>query len=178
MANIRSLPPLIVKAQWNPEIKETRSVNYTDVPVGGYMAPVQVYSSGGNTNLSFQLTLDATENSRIFDVFRVDVPAIGISSVVEALKSFTYPATDSLLKFKDEDVFGEPPICYLGIGPRVMRGRVRNLSIQYTLFNSFLVPLRAVVDVEFVVDEMGVWSKVNAMYRRILAGVNPIVGGL
>lgn len=179
LANLSSKPPLVFRFQWNPtEIKESRAVKYTDIEIGGYQAPIQVFSSGGATTLSFQLILDATSNSNNSDIFRVNVAAIGIESAINTLKSFTYPQTDKLLKFRQEDVFGEPPVCYFGYGPKVLRGRVRNVTVNYKLYNSLLVPIQATVDVDYTVDEYGIWSKVNAVYRRITSGLNPLVGGI
>jgi len=178
LANIKSKPPLIILFQWNPtDVKESRTVKYADVELGGYQAPIQVFSAGGATTYSFQLTLDATENSRIFNVFRVDLPLVGIGATVSALKSFTYPANDKLLKFLQSNSVGEPPACYFGLGSKVMRGRIRSLHINYKLFSRLLVPLQATVDIEFTVDEYGVWSKIDAIYRRITSTANPALGG-
>lgn len=177
-ANINNLPPIIVPFQWNPtEIKEARAIKYTDLEIGGYMAPIQIYSSGGATVYTFTLTIDATDVSKGANIFRVDVPEVGINSVISALKSFTYPHINSILRFQQDDVVGEPPACYFGLGPKVLRGRIRNLTVNYKLFNSLLVPLQATVEVEFHVDEYGIWSKINAVYRRIATAINPAVGG-
>ncbi len=179
LANLSSRPPLIFRMQWNPaDIKESRKVNYSDIEIGGYQAPVQVFSSGGATTYNFQIMLDSTPYSNNTNIFRVNVAAIGINSAIDTLKSFTYPQTDKILRFRQEDMVGEPPVCYFGLGPRVLRGRIRNLSIAYKLYSPLLVPQQATVDVEFVADEYGIWAKINAISRKITSGLNPLLGGI
>jgi hypothetical protein len=169
LANVKTKPPLILGFQWNPtDVKESKTAKYSEIEVGGYHAPIQVFSSGGAHSYKFSLLFDSTIDTIYLNIFRIDIPLAGIYPAVMALQSFLYPQTKG---FSDliEVGFGEPPICYFGMGVRVVKGYVKSLAFDYQLYDRLLTPQRVKCDVEFQECEDGVQSKVNAMFRRSMS---------
>lgn len=165
-------PPLLLQFQWNPTaVSESKAVKMNAIQVGGYHAPVQLYSSGGELVYRFRLAFDATADTQDMNSFRVDIPGVGVAGPIQILMSFLYPQTKYSLNI-GEIGFGEPPPCYFGLGPRVLRGFIRTVNTSYSLYDKNLVPLRAASAVEFVASEDGNWGKVNAVFRRLAAGAN------
>lgn len=168
LANVSQRPPLLLAFQWNPtDVVESKSAKYTEMELGGYHAPVQLYTSGGAHSYKFSLTFDATPDTKSLNVFRVDLPLAGIQPAVQTLMSFMYPSTKSLLSTLDVG-FGAPPKCYFGLGARVVSGYVRNVQVSYSLYDKFLTPRRATCQVDFVEIEDGIEGKVNAIFRRAM----------
>jgi hypothetical protein len=166
LANTSQRPPLLLTFQWNPtDVSENKSAKYTEMELGGYHAPVQLYSSGGSHSYSFSLFFDATPDTSSLNLFRVTLPLAGVQPAIQTLMSFLYPSTKNLLNTVDVG-FGAPPKCHFGLGPRVVSGFIRNVQVSYSLYDRFLTPLRATCKVEFVEIEDGVEGKVNALFRR------------
>lgn len=171
LTNPYQKPPLVLRFQWNPVgMTESKSAKYTDLEIGGYHAPVQIYSSGGAHTYRFSLLFDATPDSVDLNVLRVDTVLVGVQPAVQTLMSFVYPETKSLLSFS-ESGFGEPPVCYFGMGPRVLRGFIKTVDVDTQLLNVLLVPVRVSCRVEFVESEDGTYGKVNAIYRRAMTAL-------
>ena len=170
--------------QFNPEtVHETHSVNYEQRGYAGLPFVDYVWAGGGEKNLSFQLFLDNTPQSKTAD-FRPDVEAMtieneygikfkgnaysstrvserGILDEVEKLQSFTYPAT-----MKGEDIphfasggvvnqnqFRPPAVVIFSYGPMYHEGIVKNVDVEYTLFDADLTPIRGTVNIEFAAFE-------------------------
>lgn len=85
----------------------------------------------------------------------------GILDEVEKLQSFTYPAT-----VKGEDIphfasggvisqnqFRPPAVTIFSYGPMYYEGVVKNVDVEYTLFDSDLTPIRGTVNIEFAAFE-------------------------
>lgn len=174
LANPRMIPPLMLQFQWNPTPSETKSAKYNDIEFAGVMAPVSVYSSGGLLRYKFTLIFDSREDARYLNSFSVEPLGMGVHPQVQTLMSFLYPEEKSVFDISDIG-FGEPPACYFGLGPRVLRGRIRSVNPTYELYDKNMVPMRASVSVDFVADETGTWGKVNTIFRRMASGIN--IGG-
>lgn len=172
LANPFQRPPLKLTFQWNPaKVLESKTVNYESIDIGGYVAPLQVYSSGGPLTYRFDLMFDATADTRDLNVFRVDFPGMGVHTAVQTLMSFMYPESKKMLSSAG-DGFGEPPVCYFGLGLRVFRGIIKDVQVEYTLYDAVLTPMRATASVTFVAQEDGVFGRVNAIFRRMAVTAN------
>lgn len=172
--------------QFNPEtVKDAHSANYEQRGYSGLPFVDYVWAGGSERNLSFQLFLDNTPQSKTVN-FRPDTEALtiekdvvgvkyangsaysstrvherGILPEIEKLQSFTYPAT-----VKGEDIplfasggvisqnqFRPPAVTIFSYGPMYYEGVVKNVDVEYTLFDADLTPLRATVNVEFAAFE-------------------------
>lgn len=167
LANISQRPPLILPFMWNPtNVVESKSAKYTALQVGGYHAPVQLYSSGGAHTYKFSLLFDATADSRGVDIFRIAVPPInGVQPAIQTLMSFLYPANKHILNTSNVG-FGAPPKCYFGMGTRVVSGFITSVNVSYALYDSALTPRRATCSISFTETEDGLDGRINAIYRR------------
>lgn len=172
LANPFQRPPLKLTFQWNPaKVQESKSVNYETLELGGFVAPLNIYSSGGPLVYRFDLMFDATADTRDLNVFRVDIPGIGVHGAVQTLMSFLYPESKKMLSLAG-DGFGEPPVCYFGLGVRVFRGIIKDVQVEYSLYDQFLTPMRATASVTFTAQEDGVFGRVNAIFRRMAVAAN------
>lgn len=172
LANPYTKPPLLLQFQWNPSrLSEQKTVKYNDIEMGGLMAPVSVYSSGGNLTYRFELLFDTTPDSRDLNYFSVESLGLGVHAQVQTLMSWVYPETKDIFNLSNVGS-GEPPACYFGLGIRVLRGKIRVVDVQYELFEHKLIPQRARATVEFVADESGTWGKVNTIFRRMASSIN------
>lgn len=85
----------------------------------------------------------------------------GVLPEVELIQSFLYPAPltgEETPKFAEGGVvssnqFRPPATAILTVGPIYVEGVVKAASVNYTLFDIDLTPIRATVDVEFAVFE-------------------------
>lgn len=85
----------------------------------------------------------------------------GVLPEVEKLQSFLYPAPlagEETPKFAEGGVvssnqFRPPAHAILAIGPLYLEGVVKSASVEYTLFDKDLTPIRAYVDIDFGVFE-------------------------
>lgn len=171
LANVKTVPPLILQFQWNPMVTEGKTVKYNDIEIGGFMAPISVFSSGGNLSYKFELSFDTTPDSRGLNNFSVESLGMGVHAQVQTLMSFLYPEVGNVFSI-DKQGMGEPPACYFGVGPRVLRGKIRNVQVEYLLYDWKLVPQKAKAVIEFVADDFGTWGKVNTIFRRMGTAIN------
>lgn len=151
---------------------DTRS--YTALPYNDY-----VWSGGGERILHFQLFLDDTWQSKTPTFGITGLPyenydgtigkayskrrwsARGILDDAELIQSFLYPevlAGELTPQFASGGVisanqFRPPATAILCIGPLYFEGVVKSASIEYTLFDEDLTPIRGTIDVEFAAFE-------------------------
>lgn len=168
LANVSTRPPLVLPFMWNPsDIKEQKSAKYTSLQVGGYHAPVQLFTSGGAHTYKFSLMFDGTADNKSVNIFRIPVPPItGVEPAIQTLMSFLYPASTRGLLNTSGGGFGAPPKCYFGMGPRVVSGYITNIDVSYSLYDAALIPRRATCAVSFTETEDGLDGQINAIFRR------------
>lgn len=95
----------------------------------------------------------------------------GVLDDVELIQSFLYPAPlagENTPKFAEGGIvsmnqFRPPATAVLCIGPLYLEGIVKAAPVQYTLFDHDLCPIRAIIDLEFLVFEFEeITRKINA----------------
>ena len=94
-----------------------------------------------------------------YSISRVDER--GILPEVELIQSFLYPApltNEATPLFAEGGVvstnqFRPPATAILALGPFYLEGIVKSASVNYTLFDQDLTPIRGTIDVEFAVFE-------------------------
>lgn len=99
------------------------------------------------------------EENGAYSVTRVDER--GILPEVELIQSFLYPAplaNEKTPMFAEGGVVGTnqfrpPATAVLALGPFYLEGIVKSASVNYTLFDQDLTPIRGTIDVEFAVFE-------------------------
>lgn len=109
--------------------------------------------SNRNAPENFTFTDTAYSNSRIHER--------GVLPITELLQSYLYPAPlkgETTPKFSEGGVvnnwqFRPPQIVVFCFGPMYLEGVVRNASVEYSLFDQDLTPIRASVDVEISIME-------------------------
>ena len=164
-------------------VHESHAVNYEQRNYIGLPFVDYVWAGGGEKTLSFQLFLDNTPQSKTADfrpdveAMTIDnelginfkgnaysstrVSERGILDEVEKLQSFIYPATmegEDIPHFASGGVisqnqFRPPAITIFSYGPMYYEGVVKNVDVEYTLFDADLTPIRGTVDVEFAAFE-------------------------
>lgn len=176
LVSVGVTPEIAVHFQYNPTtISDKRAINYATISAPGVLLPTRQYTQGGDRTLSFSVHVDGlfhgpAEGSDARDA----PPAAGAdmiargdnSSIVPELnkyRAFLYPQTQrwqeagaTFAPLYDElRPFTPPPRARFGFGfgtgsERVIDCIVTDVSIDETLFNSDLAPVRADVSVTLV----------------------------
>jgi hypothetical protein len=180
LANIDSIPPLIVTFQFNPEsVSDNKTVNYADreADLCGN-APGKSYTGGGHRTISFDLQLHGLEEgTNTLNPLPLDN---GISTELAKLRSFMYPKEDAwgsmsgLLGMEDTGrSLTAPPTCIFGFGLKILQCWVTEITVNETQFNSMLAPVRAEVGVTLtVIEESGnALYEIDQQHRNILAAL-------
>ena len=180
LANIDSIPPLIVTFQFNPEsVNDNKTANYADrdADLCGN-APGKTYVGGGHRTISFDLQLHGLEQgTNALNPLPLDN---GISTELAKLRSFIYPKEDAWGSmsglFGLEDAgrsLTAPPTCIFGFGLKILQCWVTEITVNETQFNSLLAPVRADVGVTLtVIEESGnALYEIDKQHRNILASL-------
>ena len=169
-------PEIAVHFQYNPTtLSDKRAINYATVTAPGVLMPTRQYVQGGDRTISFSVHVDGlfhgpAEGSDA----RGQAPAAGADMIERAdngsivpelnkYRAFLYPqsgrwneagATFAPLYAELRD-FTPPPRARFGFGfgpgsERVIDCVVTDISIDETLFNSELAPVRADVSITLV----------------------------
>jgi hypothetical protein len=177
LANIDSIPPLIVTFQFNPEtLTDNKTVNFADRNAGLCGdAPGKQYTGGGDRTISFQLRLHGLEQgTNALNPTGVDN---GVSTELAKLRSFLYPKSDAwasvgaLFGGEGGVRLSAPPTCIFGFGTRLLACVVTKVAVTETQFNSKLAPVRADVDVSLTVIEQGALYELDKQHRNLLAAL-------
>ena len=161
LANIEVVPPIIVVFQYNPtEITDNKGVVFqNDNKELGGEAPKKLAIRGDERVINFKFSLHGLEQG----TDRLNPLPInnGISTELAKLRSFMYPASDSLteavslLEEQGEHV-KPPPTIIFGFGAKILECKIDDLNITETQFNSMLAPVRADVNIKLhVVEAVG-----------------------
>lgn len=169
-------PEIAVHFQYNPTtISDKRAINYATVTAPGVLLPTRQYVQGGDRTISFSVHVDGlfhgpAEGSDA----RGAAPAAGADMIARGqngsilpelnkYRAFLYPqsprwgdagATFMPLYDTLKD-FAPPPLARFGFGfgqgeERVLDCVVTDVSIDETLFNADLAPVRADVSITLV----------------------------
>lgn len=121
--------------------------------VEGYLKDLNPVKAPNNGPDRFDFVGDAYSVSRVHER--------GVLPEVEFLQSFLYPSKlvgEDTPRFAEggvvsENQFRPPATAVLALGPIYLEGFLRSCPVEYTLFDRDLTPIRANVNVEFVVHE-------------------------
>lgn len=175
LVSVDVTPAIEVHFQYNPtQLSDKRAVNYATVTAPGVLLPTRQYVQGGDRTITFSVHLDGlfhgpAEGSDARG--STDPPATGADmiergdngSIVPELnkyRAFLYPQTQRwqeagatfAMLYQDLRAFTPPPLARFGFGfgagaERVLDCIVTDISIDETMFNADLAPVRADVSV-------------------------------
>jgi Contractile injection system tube protein len=162
LANIETIPPLIVRFQFNPSsVKDTRSVKFSEESKLGQDTTGKVQS--GVRDISFSLTLHGMEQG--LNALNPSGFDNGISSELAKFRSFLYPKEDAWAALPGVASRGKripsPPSAIFGFGTKILECFVTGVDINETQFNSYLAPVQATVGISLRVRE----EKGNALFE-------------
>jgi len=186
LVSVGLTPAIVVHFQYNPtSITDKRAINYATVSAPGVLLPTRQYTQGGDRTISFSVHVDGlfhgpNEGSDAKDAppaNGADPIARGANhSIVPELnkyRAFLYPQTNrwqeagaTFAPLYDElRPFTPPPRARFGFGfgtasERVIDCVVTEVSIQETLFNADLAPVRA--DVSVTIVELAPYDNIPA----------------
>jgi nucleoid-associated protein YgaU len=135
------------KAQFNPNsTSESLKIEYADPSAAGQVDGVKKFQHVNSTELKLSLTLDATGVS--------GANGTKGSSGTMGLTSDTFSIPDEIKAFKDATVEydgqkHEVPYVHIVWGKLDFKGRLTQLNINHTMFNSSGVPIRSVIEATF-----------------------------
>ena len=128
--------PDFFEVMFNPTtFNEKYTASFVEEKTAGTNANPNKFFRNNPQNLTFEFTLDGTGAINPEDKF------IPVSLRIEQLKTVIYTYNGSV---------HHPNYVAVSYGVFFFKGQCGNLDINYTLFNSVGVPLRAVVTVQFV----------------------------
>jgi hypothetical protein len=180
LANIDSIPPLILTFQFNPtKVSDNKVVKYAEGKAGLCgRSPGKVYTGGGDRTISFTIQLDGLEQgSNALNPTGLDN---GISTELAKLRSFLYPKSDawgSISELLGDTDQGRrmvaPPTCIFGYGTKILDCVVTSITIDETMFNSFLAPVRAQATITLTVIEVegNTLFELDNQHRNLLAAL-------
>lgn len=179
LANIDSLPPLIVTFQYNPtSVSDNKAVTYADHAAGSGNAPGLDYKAGGHRTITFKLQLHGLEQgTNALNPSPIDN---GISTELAKLRSFLCPQADAwgtisgLLGVQSTGTrVTAPPTCFFGFGTKLLECVVTDIKIDETQFNSALAPVRADVTVtlDVIEDDDNALYQLDKQHRNMLAAL-------
>jgi Contractile injection system tube protein len=157
-------PEILVEFQYNPtQLTDKRSVNYSTVNAPGQLMPLRYYNQGGERTITFTTQIDGLFRGPVDNPSPIATDADGgIAPELNKYRAFLYPQRDDwedagfsfVPLYTDELEFTTPPTAQFGFGergePEVIDCVVTEVSVQETLFNENLAPLRAEVSVTLV----------------------------
>ena len=158
-------PPILVEFQYNPtQLTDKRSVTYSTVNAPGQLMPLRHYNQGGDRTITFTAQVDGLfrgprrqpepdrhRRRRRHRPGAEQVPRLPLPADAR-LGGRGFLVRRRL--YADEREFSTPPTAQFGFGdrgePEVIDCVVTEVSINETLFNENLAPLRAEVSVTLV----------------------------
>jgi hypothetical protein len=176
LVSVGVTPEIAVHFQYNPiSISDKRAINYATITAPGVLLPTRQYTQGGDRTITFSVHIDGlfhgpAEGSDA----RGEPPAAGADIILRGdngsilpelnkYRAFLYPQTNDWKTagatftplFDELRPFKPPPRARFGFGfgpgsERVIDCVVTDVSIDETLFNSELSPVRADVSVTLV----------------------------
>ena len=176
LVSVGVTPEIAVHFQYNPTtLSDKRAINYASVTSPGALMPTRQYVQGGDRTISFSVHVDGLFHGPAEGSDARDAPAGAGADMIargennsilpelNKYRAFLYPqnaqwqdagATFSPLYSKLRD-FTPPPLARFGFGfgqgsERVIDCVVTDISIDETLFNSDLAPVRADVSITLV----------------------------
>ncbi len=153
-------PEIFIRFQYNPnKITDKRAVSYAAVNTPGQILPFKQYTGGGDRVFTFSVEIAGVLAGREPADLEISVDNDG--SIVPELRKYqalVYPRTSDWQRagrsfaslYADTQLFQTPPTCLFGLGDRVVDCYVSDLSIDETMFNAGLKPLRATVKLTLV----------------------------
>src|ERR1700754_1029965 len=158
MRSVDLTPEGRVEFQYNPaQLTDKRTVQYATVNAPGQLMPQRHYTQGGDRTITFTAHVDG-----LFDGPSVPIAKDSGGSILPELnkyRAFMYPQTPTWQDagftfvglYQGAQPFVAPPRCQFVFGARgrtqVVECVVTELSIQETLFDDALAPLRAEVSI-------------------------------
>lgn len=169
-------PEIAVHFQYNPtSLSDKRAINYASIGAPGVLLPTRQYVSGGDRTITFSVHVDGlfhgpAEGSDAAG----EPPATGADMIARGdggsilpelnkYRAFLYPRHDRWSEagasfstlYDAQRPFAPPPLARFGFGfgpggERVIDCIVTDVSIDETLFNADLAPVRADVSVTLV----------------------------
>ncbi|MGH2933881.1 MAG: hypothetical protein ACRDL2_05120 [Gaiellaceae bacterium] len=174
-------PEIAVHFQYNPTtISDKRAINYATISAPGVLLPTRQYTQGGDRTISFSIHVDGLFHGPAEGSDARDAPlATGADMIARGdnnsilpelnkYRAFLYPQTDrwkeagaTFTPLYDElRPFMPPPRARLAFKERVIDCIVTEISIEETLFNSNLAPVRA--DVSVTIVELAPYENIPA----------------
>jgi hypothetical protein len=179
-------PEIVVHFQYNPtSLSDKRAINYATVTAPGVLLPTRQYVQGGDRTITFSVHVDGLFHGPAEGSDARDAPPTGGADMIlrgdngsilpelNKYRSFLYPQTE---RWKEAgatfaplfDVlrpFAPPPRARFGFGfgpggERVIDCIVTDVSIDETMFNSELAPVRA--DVSVTLAELAPYENIPA----------------
>jgi hypothetical protein len=155
---------VLVEFQYNPtQLTDKRTVNYATINAPGQLMPLRHYNQGGDRTISFTVHVDGLFPGPVDDAIAIAKDESGsIRPELNKYRAFLYPQTPTwqtagasfVPLYRETQQFAAPPQCQFGFGergePQVIDCLVTEVSIQETLFDENLAPLRAEISVTLV----------------------------
>lgn len=176
LVSVGVTPAIVVHFQYNPtSLSDKRAVSYATVSAPGVLLPTRQYTQGGDRTISFSVHVDGLYHGpREGSDTRNAPPAAGDDMIARGdnnsilpelnkYRAFLYPQNERWQEagatfaplYDTLRPFTPPPRARFGFGfgtssERVIDCVVTDVSIEETLFNSDLAPIRADVSVTLV----------------------------
>jgi Contractile injection system tube protein len=158
------VPEVLVSFQYNPmQLTDKRTVQYATVNAPGQLLPQRHYNQGGDRTISFTVHVDGVFPGPAGPAIPIETDVNGsIQPELNKYRAFLYPQTPDwqgagasfVPLYRTTSVFATPPLCQFAFGPRgdsqVIDCVVTELSVQETLFDEHLAPLRAEIQITLV----------------------------
>jgi hypothetical protein len=175
LCSVGLTPEIMVHFQYNPtQLSDKRAVNYATVTAPGVLLPTRQYVQGGDRTITFSVHVDGLFHGPSEGSDAKDAPPAAGAQMIERgengsivpelnkYRAFLYPQTN---QWRDAGAtfaplyglreFTPPPRARFGFGfapgsERVIDCVVTDISIDETLFNADLAPVRADISVTLV----------------------------
>ena len=165
---------LKLEFQFNPTtISRNKEVSYESITIPGLDSLINLYTSGGQSTINFEISLDARPVEENKDLYgREYDPSVGLNKEIAVIQSFLRPrpiyninqkaVVDSLnldegflAAANSNTFFVSPPDAYFSYGNKWDRCKIISASIEEVIHNEFLVPVRITVPFSLLVLESG-----------------------
>jgi hypothetical protein len=161
LRSVELSPEVHVEFQYNPnQLTDKRTVQYATVNAPGQLMPQRHYNQGGDRTITFTVHVDGLFPGPKTPIAKDENGGIGPE--LNKYRAFLYPQTPDWQSagtsfvplYRQTRQFATPPLCQFGFGargePQVIDCVVTELSVQETLFDQNLAPLRAEIQVTLV----------------------------
>lgn len=192
----------VYQFQFNPAtISTNKQTNYSNRPYPGLPYEELIWSGAGPREISFELFIDDTPQSRGFEAksglyynneaegyySKTRNNARGVLPACETLESFLYPKQSAegvkVPQFYSGGVVADrqfipPGLVYFSFGPMRFKGIVVSCNIELMLFDKDLTPIRAKAQVTFSALEYSVLESIPVLGRGNLRSSDGLNGRL